>query len=334
MKSVNSLANQIANINKQISEIEPHGYLPNDLYDERDRLLDELSNLTNIEVKTVPTGGNALDIAEGMYDVSIVTSTGTVSLVSGTTAKQMTIQPSATGRDQYPTGVVESISIGGTAVTGTLSGKLQGMVEAFGYKDATGTVKGLYPDMLNKLDKMAYDFVKQFNTVHEAGYSLKSATEASQQGYNFFENITNVSGAAKAVKVDQAIMADLNHIAASSEVDQAGNGENALLLAGVQDTNFTAVPGSNITGTIRSFYQGVIGEMAVQSQEANRLLNNSEVLRQSVDERRQSVSAVSLDEEMTNMVKFQHAYNASARNITIIDEMLDKIINGLGTGGR
>ena len=53
-----------------------------------------------------------------------------------------------------------------------------------------------------------------------------------------------------------------------------------------------------------------------------------------MEQRRQSTSAVSLDEEMTNMIQFQHAYNASARMVTMIDEMLDKIVNGLGTGGR
>lgn len=74
--------------------------------------------------------------------------------------------------------------------------------------------------------------------------------------------------------------------------------------------------------------------MGVDALQANRLTANSAVLRQSVDERKQSVSSVALDEEMTNMIKFQHAYNAAARNITVVDEMLDKIINGMGTVGR
>ncbi len=74
--------------------------------------------------------------------------------------------------------------------------------------------------------------------------------------------------------------------------------------------------------------------MAVLSQEAVRLSQNSGSLREAVEGRRQSVSAVSLDEEMTNMIQFQHAYNASARMITLQDEMLDKIINGMGTAGR
>ncbi|MFS8630708.1 MAG: flagellar hook-associated protein FlgK, partial [Bacillales bacterium] len=68
--------------------------------------------------------------------------------------------------------------------------------------------------------------------------------------------------------------------------------------------------------------------------EANRLKENSEVLARSVDENRQSVSAVSLDEEFANLIQFQHAYNAAARQITVIDEMLDKIINGMGIVGR
>ena len=56
---------------------------------------------------------------------------------------------------------------------------------------------------------------------------------------------------------------------------------------------------------------------------------NSELLT-SCTESRASVSSVSLDEEMTNMITFQQAYNANARMITVIDETLDKIINGMG----
>ena len=56
-------------------------------------------------------------------------------------------------------------------------------------------------------------------------------------------------------------------------------------------------------------------------------------LQQAVEHRRMSISSVSLDEEMTNMIKFQQAYNASARMITVVDETLDKIINGMGRVG-
>ena len=61
---------------------------------------------------------------------------------------------------------------------------------------------------------------------------------------------------------------------------------------------------------------------------------NTVTLQQAVSERRASVSSVSLDEEMTNMITFQQAYNASARMITVVDETLDKIINGMGRVGN
>ncbi len=78
----------------------------------------------------------------------------------------------------------------------------------------------------------------------------------------------------------------------------------------------------------------MIGSLGVDSQSAQKDLKNSITLATSVETNRQSVSSVSLDEEMTNMIKFQQAYNSSARMITVMDEMLDKVVNGLGTGGR
>lgn len=89
MKSVNSLSDQISRINKQISEIEPVGYLPNDLYDERDRLIDELSKY--VEIKVHPprsSGGDSLPVAEGILDISIVGDNGTeTKLIDGSTFK-------------------------------------------------------------------------------------------------------------------------------------------------------------------------------------------------------------------------------------------------------
>lgn len=110
-----------------------------------------------------------------------------------------------------------------------------------------------------------------------------------------------------------------------------GNGSNALKLANVKD----AMLDYGVTKTnVSTFYQGMIGKLGDSASEANRMTYTSEVLKSSVEERRMSMSSVSLDEEMTNMIKFQHAYNAAARNITLVDEMLDKIINGMGVVGR
>jgi flagellar hook-associated protein 1 len=365
---INSLAEQISKINQQISEIEPHGYLPNDLYDERDRLIDQLSKLVNVQVESpqVANKGNALDIAEGTYNVYLVDSNGQpvldsggnkIYLVQGNSYQSLSF-PSGQDIDgdgikETPGTSVDQVVLGGNPIPIINSttnevifpfGKLRGLVEAYGYKDNASTVKGIYPDMISNLDNLAYTFGTLFNAIHKEGYGLNSTTKAPP----FFDELTlTVPGAAKNIQLSSAINNDLSNIAASTKQDASGNGNNALNLASVRnillssgnvnliDISINLPPSLPLkSGTIQSIYQGWIGKLGVDGQQAERLKNNSEVLRQSVEERRQSVSSVSLDEEMTNMIKYQHAYNAAARQITVIDEMLDKIINGMGVVGR
>ena len=75
-KNVNSILRQINQVNKQIGSVEPHGYLPNDLYDERDRLVDELSTMVNVKIEGKPSGGLPSSNAEGLYNVYLANSQG------------------------------------------------------------------------------------------------------------------------------------------------------------------------------------------------------------------------------------------------------------------
>jgi len=85
---------------------------------------------------------------------------------------------------------------------------------------------------------------------------------------------------------------------------------------------------------LETYFQGVIGKLGVNGEQAVRNTANAITLLGAVEHRRASISAVSMDEEMTDMIRFQQAYNASARMITVVDETLDKIINGMGVVGR
>ncbi|MFC7373031.1 flagellar hook-associated protein FlgK [Fictibacillus iocasae] len=319
VKEINSLTTQINNINKQISEIEPHGYLPNDLYDERDSLVDRLSELATIKVTTTASGGLASPMAAGKYTVELIAKDGTTSLgklVDGValTSVDMSYTKDATGK-------INQFSIGTPAVPLTstdVGGKLAGL------KDAFNTT---YPKMIDDLDKLAHDFAVEFNRVHRTGHTLNNT-----QNVDFFalksavitipKDTTQTAGFASQLKIHDDIKNDLKNIAAGNTT-AAGDGNNALALTEVKNTT-----------KLKSTYEGMIGGMAVEAQEAVRLTNNSDVLKSAVESRRQSVSGVSIDEEMTNMIQFQHAYNAAARNITVVDEMLDKIINSMGLVGR
>jgi flagellar hook-associated protein 1 FlgK len=85
--------------------------------------------------------------------------------------------------------------------------------------------------------------------------------------------------------------------------------------------------------TFEAFYNQTVTGLGSMAQAAGNNLANSDVLVDMAKARRDAVSGVSLDEEMTNMLKFQHAYNASARVLTTMDDAIDMIINRMGRVG-
>lgn len=331
----NSLIRQVNEINQQIKNIEPHGYLANDLYDERDRLIDELSNIVNIKVSYDKSSESSLDIADGLATIEVVDNDGKslnppITLVNGQTGEiqefAVTYSDGSENRN-----AVEMISIGNEhfdVANFSVNGSFRGFIESYGYiaEDSAGNsiVTGEYTDMLANLDKLAEEFASAFNKVHENGKDLEG-----NNGGAFFE-FTSGIGAAESLTVSQAILDDPDLLAASSD-GTAGNGDNASALAEVFDQD---IPGLGKNASVREYYDSLIGDLGVRAREANRMTNNTAILRSQVDGRRMSVSSVSLDEEMSNLIKFQHAYNAAARSMTAVDEMIDRIINNMGLTGR
>lgn len=339
-KEINSLAEQINNINIQISAVEPHGLLPNDLYDERDRLIDQLSTLVNIKVDYSSSGGNASPIAEGKVNITVVNEQGNSigQLVNTTGFNKFTVN--FDGEDAS----VKTITIGNAQMDVnqfSSIGKLKAVVESYGYEKAPGEVAGVYPEMLAELDNMAYMFAYQFNLQHQEGATPNQINdETTAETPDFFSDsengkvdLLNKKGMAARLEVSDEIMSSLDNIATASK-DNATLGDATNIKALADIINQSYKYGNDTESNFRNYYEVLVGGMAVNSQEAVRLSSNSGTLKQAVEERRMSVSSVSLDEEMTNMIQFQHAYNASARMITLQDEMLDKIINGMGTVGR
>jgi flagellar hook-associated protein 1 FlgK len=80
---------------------------------------------------------------------------------------------------------------------------------------------------------------------------------------------------------------------------------------------------------IDNYFKDVIDRLGVQSGEAKRIVKNQESLLASFTETRESVSGVSIDEEMASLIQYQHAYQANAKIISTVDELLDVVINGL-----
>jgi len=348
VKEINDIVARIENINRQIADVEPNGYLPNDLYDKRDLLVDELSKYMNIKVNKITPKeyGKADPTAEGIYELEVIQRDGSsynppVKLISvdrtygKSQVNKLDVVDETDADPETMEGLVTSVKIGNQTLPNlNFSGELAGLIESYGYIMSDGTIKGHYPEMLEKLNKMTFAFASEFNAVHRNGYSLDAT---SPSGMDFFEfDPNNPIGT---IKVNEDIMNNPALIAAGLNSGHSADNGNAQLLADIKSKNFkdydssiTLPPG--LSGSVDSFYSGIIGRLGVDAQSAKKDAENSQVLADAVEGNRQSVSSVSLDEEMTNMIKFQHAYNASARMISIIDEMIDKIINGMGIGGR
>jgi flagellar hook-associated protein 1 len=306
---INSLAKQIGNLNAQISRVVPNNYQPNDLYDQRDVLIDQLSKLVNVKV----TSGEY-----GMVDVTV----GSEKLVSGKDYNTL-----ALGYDQA-TGLLNpsEFKIGGNTIA-LDGGELVGYIESFGKMN--GGDLNVLPKMKNALNELAKAFADEVNKVHLDGMNLDNIEGISNQKVEFFVG-TNAGD----LKVHPDIMKSLNLIAAAKEEapgkSSSGNGKNAQAMA---DIKFGTINIGGSDTSVSDFYRNIIGQLGIDSQESQRMLENSELIVKQVENRRQSVSGVSLDEEMTNMIKFQQAYNASARMVTVMDQCLDKVINGMGRVG-
>ena len=339
-KEVNSILKQIASLNEQIQAVEPNGYLPNDLYDARDVLIDQLNEYLPVSISTVTSGGNALAIAEGSVTVTL----NGITLVDGnkyvklqaqdTDALEITGEEPLTPFQQFGFSELKKATaheadekndqVTYNAETLNYSdlepfkGKLISIIDSFGFDDGNGKAGGLYTDVIGQLNELVSTFVKEFNAVHKAGYGLDGST-----GVAFFDE-TGLTAAT----IKMAITST-DQVAASTKLGEVGNNENINNLAKLNETTWPTIK----NGTFQSYYASIIGDVAVKGQEANRMEYNSVTLRLQIENNRASMTSVSLDEEMTNMITFQQAYNANARMVTVVDECLEKIINGMGRVG-
>ncbi|MEK4566231.1 flagellar hook-associated protein FlgK [Alkalihalobacillus sp. FSL R5-0424] len=377
-REVNALLDAINQINVQIRSVEPHGYIPNDLYDKQDALIDELSNLMEISVTRSPSGGQASPVAEGAATIKMLGADGTeVNLVTYNNPSDL-----AEVSIQYETestfGAVAGITITKSTETVELTGEnlakgeWSGLIKAFGYVsegDDAESIEGDYVWALNQLTEVAQAFAREVNAVHSIGYKSPSANGQIELGGNFFD--FSDEGMPFTFTVNQEILANGNNIASlgvnvealenpsayqsllnASPADYAaiqaflndganfkdgvpkaitGNHTNAQLISSIRDVKVSFGEESKQIGT---FYRDFIGQLGTKGKQAAQNYVNSDLLLFSIDSRRQEVSNVSMDEELTMMIQLQHAYNAAAKMITVTDEMLDRIINGMGVVGR
>ncbi|MCL6589535.1 MAG: flagellar hook-associated protein FlgK [Firmicutes bacterium] len=290
---INRIGVQLAELNDQIGKVTAMGDRPNDLMDKRDALIEELSKMVNINHFT--------DSLNRMT----VTIKG-VPLVEGLLANQILAVPNWNDPGMVQ---LEWKLPSGQPVEAT-SGRLKGWLEM---RDEE------IPLLLSRLNDFAGTLITRVNALHQTGYGLDSST-----GWNFFDGT-----GANDIDLSNALKDETNglvRIAGSDDIfGLPGNNKTALAICELKHLKILTAG----TATMGDFIGALINDLGEKSLIAGSKAEHQTVLINNLDQRRESICGVSMDEEMTNMVKFQHGYNAAAKIITTMDEMLDVVVNRL-----
>ncbi|MCL6516744.1 flagellar hook-associated protein FlgK [Alicyclobacillus sp.] len=372
VNQVNSYLTQIARLNQQIDAIQGDGKTPNDLLDQRDYLLDQLSNLTDLTVQTGSDGRIKLSIGgQVVLDDQTVTPDPTDS------TKPLLQVTADTANPNYPLTI------------GVVSGKVQGLVQAtktvqayqdnldafahsLAENDVTVTLDGnwtLYGTSKTPVDitiggttyKAGDDLssvpgiqiqrdasgkvvtatvpqgtqvtVKGVNGLLQMGYD-----RAGQPGQPLFTIATGASGSnitAANIAVNPAITNNVTKLAAGF-TNTSGDGTLAMTVSSVKlaQVKFSDPSAPSATmpltqGTLDGFLQAVVGQLGIQGQQANEQVSNQQALVHQIDQQRQSVGGVSINEEMSNLIQYQQAFNASAKVVQAVNDMLTTLINSV-----
>jgi flagellar hook-associated protein 1 len=289
---INATLQSIAKLNGQIRYTEQASGNANEMRDQRDQLVRDLSTQTGITFT---------ENSDGTTDI-VFKDTG-AALVTGSQYGSFSLAVNG-GTGKYD---ISLTAVGGaTAVVTPVTGSL----------GATVTLRDtIIPGYLAQVNSLATTIATQVNTQHQAGRDLTNTA-----GLAFF----SVTGSAATLTLNPAI--NTTTIAAAAGPPAAfatGNNGNALLLAQLKGANTM----SGGTTTFSSYYNSMVSKIGLDVQSSKNTVSQDEAFIKQLSALRESSSGVSLDEELANLVKYQRSYQASAKLISTASDMLDVALN-------
>ncbi len=377
VSEVNSLTEQLAELNRSIIRAEADGTVANDFRDQRTVLLDELAEL--VDIYTVEMSNGSVSVLVG----------GDV-LVEGTYWSELATQVNP-ALDPDRGDLVDIVTASSGRVLNISGGRFRGLLD----------IRDVYaPEVATRVNDLATTLIFEFNRIHSQGSGLTGFTSLTSDnavldpladldswtmtvitvdldGVGVDDSLTDLAANIDAVaNISASVSADnrlvitadptysftLSHdtsnvlavvgsntffsgsdasdmvvnpvivndptlIAASLSQNplNTGDNRNALAMAALQET---AVLDSG-TSTLNDYYEQTIGNLGTTTRRASDEAIIAESFRRNIDRRREEVAGVSLDEEAANLTRFQRGYQASARVFSVIDELLDTLVNGL-----
>jgi flagellar hook-associated protein 1 FlgK len=333
VREINQIAGNIAELNRAIfaKEGEGNGAVASALRDERSQLLEALAEKIDFASFERDDGQIAVFVGGGFL------------LVDDDQAATLEVRPGAGGNPLF-FDVYQNLDgpVNGPITSRIASGSLAAAIDL---RDTTiASYRG-------DLDAFAFTLASRVNQLHypaapDTAYGLvddvqrRFFVDGSAAAVPEGADLSAVSGAASRLAIHSDLLANARHVAAGRTSLGAGLGaapgdnENASLLAelSVVTGAFYQVgdaPGtpSGPSATLGGFFESVAGRLGAEIQTTRRALSQEELIVAQLEERRGAISGVSIDEEVANLVRFERAYQASARIIQTADELLERLLD-------
>ncbi|MEM0951572.1 MAG: flagellar hook-associated protein FlgK [Cyanobacteria bacterium P01_H01_bin.74] len=322
IRDINTTLDAIESVNQSITSVKSSGAEPNDLFDQRDRLIDDLSELVDVEVTNLENGQVNLVIAgktvmRGGVKVDefvVATNTGTTPspddmpiLISNTTPPISTLNDGGLGFE----------------ITG---GRLKGVIDMAGNDPNLSTIRGVLGD----LDTLIGSVVNEVNTLQAAG---RDQNGTLNPGAIFINNPALNPGKTLNIfhwEVNTAVTTDPSLIATA--IDDAtipggfagvGDGRNALSVGQLRNQSLVALGGASTV----EYLNALVSKVGIDTRSYENINATNQSQNNTVINQRESVSGVNIDEETIDLLRYQRAFEATSRTIAVLDEVMQTIIN-------
>lgn len=297
-QQANQQSQDIAKLNQQIVEAQMAGRDASGLIDQRNQKLLGLAQV--IDIRTIPESNGAITVQGG----------GTT-LIDGTTTRSLSVGLDISGNIEIlaqRTGSNDPV----IDITATVSGGQLGAVKQARDTDLKA--------VSTRFDGFVFDLATAINQQHSAGYGLDGQT-----GRNLFDIPSTSTSAGQLIQLSSDVAGNANAIAASgSSSGGSGNASNAQLLSGLSSQQ---VIGSSRTPA--QAYGDIVGDVGSRRAASKSDASLRQGILQQATTARESVSGVSMDEEMVNLQKYQEAYQSNSKLLTTVNGLLQDLISSV-----
>lgn len=304
----NNIFKEIANLNNEVTRAIAHdGVGAQTFVDEREKKLEELSKLFEIN-RTSGEYGSINVFINGM------------NVITGSTYTNLKLREKvdgSTGKSSLQ--IVKVNNQNSETIIKMNDGELGSMLKH--YNDTLNSLADSETfSVMASLDKFVDAIAKNVNNITVAGYGLNDIT-APSQGRTFFEpSIGRVT--ADTIQISQDIAGNPENIPLSAMPDEPGDSEIARKIAKLSiNQNFLD------SQTPSEYYTNILGQLGLKSKSASNGSETTAIVSEQLNNQRESIIGVNLDEEAINLIKYQKSFEAASRVINATSAMLSTIIN-------